>query len=390
MIKIALMIFLLTLTLTLEINDKSQQKTFNVSSQNSLSPFNLNPSSDEEGEKIFTVQITCNNAVRENVIFQGDYTDLCDKRTYKGTINELNTFLNSISFKTKEDIQTSEILNIDFNIFEKEKNEKTAVQFSQKLVPLNELPVILVNTSLPVSGSYQTKSQVKVLEIDQSYFQNALDNKFSIKAQNKELPNWLKYKFERNALYLIGNPPVNLQSGFSFDITVIDEKTQLSSKPITITTNNVSIQKTYKTVVIVFVVVFTLACMAFVYLCYTHKTKKKKPVIKGTCNNESENLGNRRDLLSESIINWNSNLSKKMKKRNSDCTTMDEINVICEKNLEVAEWVEESEDDNEFNTITEFDKAGFSVDMDLSVIEENDYKQKTNRRTSVFMEEIPF
>ena len=308
-----LLIFLLTNTITsLSLANAQTGLLILPNTPNPIAPFTLNPETESEKSISYHLEIKCSDNVAKNILFSGPYADLCTDSSKIDTLENFNSNFKETFASLMDRDNKIKDLKISYTIHYTEDN-KSPIVFEQELSIATEIPIHRVNKVIYYQPNSSTAFDLKILEIQDIYFNNAKHNEYTIVLNNNKFPDWLHYDFESNELYFAGKTPYDLEDSLSFSFSIMDRQTGLTSENIVIETkSSIEGESTGgKTLVIVLFLIFTGVIASILIIIFISSKKKRKDAsnLKNSVNAHNKHFqDNTTNVLSDSILQWNKKL----------------------------------------------------------------------------------
>lgn len=312
----------------------------------------ITKNSNKIDNTLYTLKIQCNSLIKSNLRFLEKAVNLCFENEMVFSFAKLYDFLKNIKVKVL-DYNFDKYMFIDFSIMYYEKSRKKNLSFRQGFKILKKLPILIKDQSINYDSENDNDTK-KIGSFEKKYLEFTNINDFEIISSNK--PNWVKFEFEKNDLFLVidKNPSKDVFTNFSFKIK--DNSTNLESSEVIINLNNENpndLKIFVRKIEILLCLVFIIFLLFFLILLTitkfenieekTNKPEQKIEIITG-------------NVLSNSILNW----SKKSKS-----TMVDNIDsIINDKEYEKLDY-EKREIESKDNSIID-------IGDKISVISKND------------------
>lgn len=296
---------------------------------NLITPFILEPDTDSENTVSYILQILCSESLKEHIEFIGKEPQICTKASTTDTVSNLNVILQNTYARLKNEGSKVSDLRITYIIIYSE-NGKDPLTFEQQFVVSTEIPINRVNKVIYYQSNSSTTFDLKILEIQDSYFRNAVDHEFIVIFDDKGFPDWLKFQFESNALYFSGRTSLELSTSYSFSFRVQDKVTGLLSESVTMNVVN-SIESEVsgnKALIIVLFLIFTgiIACILLIVFISSKKKQNDEKNLQKSVNAQNKQFQDTTStpVLSDSILKWNEKLVERHRNKNFDFLDTDD------------------------------------------------------------------
>ena len=388
--KILLFIYLYFFINSLKIEIQQEKKYILQEMDNDLNPYNIIIKDDSENFLDCNLSITCTTSVTENFIFKEDYKNFCSLENKKFKMGDLITYLNILTIKIQNSEKKISGLYIFYSLKYTENDLEKNIEIKQVLKKPLFIP--LENNNNFIKYEKGNSFQKNIITIDPLYLESSNISNFEL---NKYylFPDWVNYSFNGSDLILSGDFPDEFTDNLSLIFYLIDEKTKLSSKMITIwitgpnlfTRNEKSTELSVLLIVLFFVILIILGIISYL----RNKKKKKEEALKNSIQGDQNRKNSiPQTVLTDSILNWNKKLMLKHKK------SLKDINNNTIHTIVLTE--EESHIQNHFKFDSEhsfeINRSEHSLKMGqrFSVIHapESDDEKKSNK--SGFIDENPF
>lgn len=359
---------------------------------NTIVPFSLVPESENERNVAYTIEIRCSDNVKTHIEFSGIDPNICTHDNITDKIVNLNANLHGTYAAIKGDNVKTKDLKINYVIHYLENNTRT-ITFEQELVVAQEISIHRVNKAIYYQPNSVTAFDLKILEIQESYFRNAQTHEFTIVISNNKIPDWLQYRFENGELYFSGKTPNDLSSSYSFSFMIQDKQTDLFSPNVDIQIDSsIECQSPGgKVLVVILFLIFTgvIACVLFIILVCSRKKTTNPAQLKLSINFQDRPLQDTTtNVLSDSILQWNKKLVDRHKTRTYNFIAADD-----EKNRPGRSpgFAYEKFDDT-FEMTEEDKNPDIRMSDKLSDIrpDDDDHKNRDDENRSSFFDDLRF
>lgn len=315
-------LILFQIATSLRVTNTNNKVLLLPKANNMLVPFVLEPETESEKIENYVLEIQCSESVKNNIEFTGTYEGFCVDGNRTDTIPNINAALQGTFAMITGDISKMKDLRIGYMIHYSE-NGKNAIAFEQDLSVAQDIPINKVNRMIFYQPHSSTTFDLKILDIQASYFRNALNNEFTIVISNNKFPDWLTFEFEKNELYFSGKTPANLEDEYSFDFSIQDKQTGLLSSLVNIQiTSSVEGQSPQgKVLVIVLFLIFSgvIACILLIIFITSKKKHTDAKNLQNSVNAQNKGLQDTTThVLSDSILQWNKKLVERHRTKNFD------------------------------------------------------------------------
>ena len=327
---------------------------------NSLTPFVLKG----DPSRVYSLNINCNEAAIRSFNFDSPYEDLCSSKAYKGNIDTLNSMLGGLSFSLKKELNQNSSFVIEYDLIDGEDDELSIVySYTQELIYFQTIPFTIVDAYLHTDSKERESFSMRVAEVDGVYDSAFGDHTYNVVFDANTDSAWISYKFEGRSLFFSGEIPASWKAGSSVGFYIEDQINKLVSESFTVRSSVTANSASSKAlnIIIVFSVSFTLICAVLILIIYkSTRPKKPFPKLKLDIENSDKNPGLQPNVLSDSILAWNSSICDRyVRKQPGNCSTP--------KGKKMLEFASDSEDDS-FSTEDDLEDPSFSVESKISRI----------------------
>lgn len=388
-ILLILSLFIITLN-SLKIEIQNEKKYISQEIDNYLNPFKINIEKNSENDLETTLTITCTTSIIKNFIFEEDYKNFCSLKNQKFTISELVSYLDTLSIKIESSEKKISNLFIFYNLKYNQNDLEKNIEIKQILTKPLFIP--LQNNNNFIKYRKGTSFEKNIITIDPLYLETSDISNFEL---NKYylFPDWVNYSFNGTDLILSGDFPDEFTDNLSLIFYLIDEKTKLSSKMITIWITGPNIftkaERSPELSILMIFLFFLVLIILGMISYWRNKKRKKEEALKNSIQGEQNRKNNvPQTVLTDSIVNWNKKLLMKHKKSLKDSSnSFQHTIVMTEEESVVQNHFVKFDSENSF----EVNRSEHSLKMGqrFSVIHapESDDEKKNK---SGFIDENPF
>jgi hypothetical protein len=287
-----------------ENTDKLTTLIPNIPSKFSPPSIVENPETDFV-HSLYHIRIDCSEASKQYFSFE-PRADFCDGFGLKGSAKELNETLDQFLL-TAPPLSIDQLGTITYRLWE-DRTPAKIITYVQSFRFETILSMKVLKDVIIYDATKSRTIEQDIAQLNERFIEFQDDFHFELAIDNERIPDWLSFKIVQYNLVIFGKPPKHFDENLNFNISIIDLKSGLRSREISlnlITVRDVSLDNFFIGFVIFFVV-FCILIVGLVLACLTHSKsgeihEKKKSHI------EDLDDSVHRNVLSESITNWTSN-----------------------------------------------------------------------------------
>ena len=288
-----------------------------------MAPFILEKDPTEDETKVFVLKYTCSETFQKFAHFKLDNVVFCSQNNITGTIIQLNERLQLL--KATFEGPKSNDLFINYNLFDELENN--LFTFTQGLQLIDHIPVHVLKTQVEINGeSNASIARFPIFSLNRIYL-SSFENPVITISQTSDLFSQLS--FEQGTLYLNFKMKTETQNIFPIYlmVSIVDVTNKIQSEDVYVRIISNSTEEGWVSsvklpeVIFMFVVLMLLAS-AVVY-CFRRGINRNQNQLMNSINaNKAQNndqnaskIGEKSELLTQSIITWNKRLVELHKKK---------------------------------------------------------------------------
>ncbi len=326
-----LLLFYLQIISAIKIYDINKHVYVLPKAQNFVKPFSVQVGVGDDDDAMYTLDVRCSGQVDDFLVFEG-WKDICSNFSLVKNLRGIAGFLDEIQAGTEKTTSSDLEFYMDYSLFKNiEDLNEDVFSMRQTIIIPSTIPFTEINSIINYrEGIKNQQFFINILEFDSLYLKNSSISNFEFIPFKSDKPAWLKVALEDSKLTFSGLIDESIQENSIF-FYIIDNKTDLKTKPVTIFLKPYSyitkLNNKKNFIFLILSMVFFLVAL-FAYFLYI---RKKKALEKMKRNIERVNRDIPKNVLSDSILNWNRKLI--MKHRNFNNSTNNETIVVKEKQV---------------------------------------------------------
>ena len=289
---------------------------------NRISPFVFRADQGENPSTKLSLRFECSPSLKASFQASSPNQNVCDKPTFEGTLEDVNTFLASLQAQFLPFNSDDATLKYTWSSVNGNGSE-VKDQMLQRFTVAKEIPIKMQTPIIHVASDSSNRELTNlVLTISDDYAFNAKNENLELRMANR--PTWLSYSFKDFGLYMTLRSNQDL-SDTNLNFNIVDRVTGLESEitRLQITFVDSAKKGASKTdsqlYFLIFLGLFTLVIIVFIFVLYFANKRiaghehlrqsidgQKRANAPTITTNQS--FDGKANVLSESIINWNKKL----------------------------------------------------------------------------------